>query len=77
MTTLVKEHLDKLVKNTFTMDLQELVTYGTIISIANIDSESGRIINEAIDTRRLYLTSEDITGLAVNGEISAEETRDD
>jgi hypothetical protein len=77
MTTLIKEHLDDLVKNTFTMDLQQLIAYGTTVSIANVDPESGRIINEAIDARRLYLADEDVTGLVINGEISAEETRDD
>jgi len=77
MTTLIKDHLDDLVKNTVSMNLDQLIAYGTSVSMANIDEESGRIIYEAIDARRLYLTSEDISGLIVNGEISAEETRDD
>jgi ABC-type metal ion transport system substrate-binding protein len=77
MTVLTKNHLNRLIQKPRAMDLHQLNVYGTSISMADIDSNSTSLINKAIDARRLYLTSEDITGLVVNGEVSAEETRDD
>lgn len=77
MTTLHEDYLKELTAKISAMELDQLYTYGVSVSMAYLDPSSSRVLHEAIDARTIFLTCEDASGLVINGEVSAEETRDD